>query len=161
MKFLSLLLPALLLSCSTASKKESQPAEYYFNRALKYKKSGSVDLALENLSQIRRNFFDSPYNQKALLLTGDIYFDNDKPKLALQSYKKYQRFYPDSQKEYVLYQMALCYKEQLPSWAENDLSPADSALSILQDLLNSQKEGKSLEKSSPQLIPQRLFTKRL
>ena len=137
MKFLILLLGAFVLSCSNLSKKETKAAEYYFNRALKYKKSGSANLALENLSKIRKDFFDSPYNQKALLMTADVYFDDNKLEQAIQSYKKYQKFYPESKKDYVLYHIAVAYKKQLPRWAENDLSLADSALSILQPLLSS------------------------
>ena len=92
-------------------------------------------MALEQLSKLRQEFFNSSYNQKALLMTADIYFNEKKYLQALKSYQKYQKLYPESKTDYILYQTALAYNNQLPKRAEQDLSFADLALTTLKPLI--------------------------
>lgn len=144
--FASFLPFCFLSSCQhTASKKKT--AEYYFNRAENYKKKKNYPEALKNLFSIRKNFFDSPYNQKALLMTADIYFEQEKYPQALSAYKKYQNFYSFADQAYVLYQMSLAYKNQLPGRSDHDLTLADQALLKIDKLLslNSPYQEKALK----------------
>lgn len=134
MPVLILIFPLLFLSCSHSSKTE-KTAQAYFEKAQKYKKSRNHPKALENLQKLRKEFFSSSYNEKALLMTADIYFDQKKYPLAQSSYEKYQKLYPKKNKEYVLYHLALSYKNQLPSRSDHDLSSAELALSTLEELL--------------------------
>ena len=136
----------ILTSCQNTSKK-IQTAEYYFKKAEKYKKKQNYPEALNHLFSIRKNFFESPYNQKALLMTADIHFDQKKYPQAVIGYKKYQKFYGSADQAYVLYQISLAYKNQLPKRADYDLSLANSALLTIEKLLslNSPYQEKALK----------------
>ena len=158
MKFFFVLLPLLLPSCkhfSSDSKKQS--ASYYFERAKKYKEKQNYPEALNQLFSIRKGFFDSPYNQKALLMTADIQFEQEKYPQAITGYKKYQKLYGAADQAYVLYQMSLAYKNQLPKKADYDLSPANKALLKAGELLklNSSYQEKALK------IKQEVLNKKL
>ena len=135
-----------LFSCTHTSDTK-KTAKIYFEKAEKYKKNNNYSKALENLIKIRKSFFDSPYSQKALLMTADIHFDQRKYPQALAGYRKYQKLYGSADQPYILYQMALCYKNQLPPRAEYDISIADSALLKAERLLklNSSYQKKALE----------------
>ena len=126
---------SLFWGCVHNSKsKELKTAKFYFEKAQNYKKRGDNIRALENLTKIRQEFFFSPYNKKALLMTADVYFDQEKYQQAAQTYEKYQSRYSQKQ-DYVLYQLGLSYKNQLPRRAEHDLSLAKFALKAFDRLL--------------------------
>ena len=135
-----------LFGCQHTSN-EKKTAKYYFEKATKYRKKRNYPEALNSLFSIRKNFFESPYNQKALLMTADIYFDQKKYPQAIIGYKKYQKIYGSTDQAYVLYQISVSYINQLPKRAEYDLSLADSALSKIEELLslNSTYQEKALK----------------
>lgn len=137
MKFLFVLLPLFLLpGCKHfSSDSKKQPPKYYFDKAERYKEKQNYPEALSHLFSIRKNFFDSPYSQKALLMTADIHFEQEKYPQAITGYKKYQKLYGAADQAYVLYQMSLAYKNQLPKKADYDLSPANEALLKVTELL--------------------------
>ncbi|MCY4321064.1 MAG: tetratricopeptide repeat protein [Bdellovibrionaceae bacterium] len=114
--------------------KEPKTAKFYFEKASQYKEKGNNAKALEKLTKIRQEFFSSSYNGQALLMMADIYFDQKKYKQASLTYTKYIKFYSDK-KDYVLYQLGLSYKNQLPNRSEHDLSLTASALSAFNQLL--------------------------
>ena len=144
-----LFLPLILTGCihsSQKQKKERGPG-FYFDRAVYYKEKTNYMKALEQLKELRKQFFYSSYNQKALLLTADIYFAQDKYSQAAQSYEKHLDLYPDTKTDYVLYQIGLSYKNQLPYRSENDLSLAEPALRAFNALLNSNTASSYKEKA--------------
>ena len=133
-----LFLPLIFTSCihnSPKQQKEAGPG-FYFDKAVYYKEKANYIKALEQLKELRKQFFYSSYNQKALLLTADIYFAQDKYSQAVQSYEKHLDLYPKEQTGYVLYQIGLSYKNQLPYRSEHDLSLAEPALKAFNALLN-------------------------
>ena len=137
-----LLLSLFFVSCAHNLKsKKVETAQFYFEKASRYKERGDNIKALENLTKIRQRFFSSSYNQKALLMTADIYFDQKKYPQAVQTYQKYLSLY-FQKRDYVLYQLGLSYKNQLPKRAEHDLSLAVPALKAFDQLL-------ALKKKSP------------
>lgn len=125
-----------LPNCAHNTKEEKLSPKEYFEKALYYKNKGDNLKALEYLKTLRKRFFFSSYNQKALLLTGDIHFAQKKYKLASQTYEKHLSLYPTEKKDYILYQIGLSYKKQLPSRADQDLSLSEPALKALNALLN-------------------------
>ena len=131
-----LLLPFLLSSCVHSPQLDKPSAKFYFDKAIYYKEKGNDIKALENLRKLRQQFFYSLYNEKALLLTADIHFAQDRFPQAVKSYEKHLNFYPSNQKDYVLYQIGLSYKNQLPHRPEHDLSLAEPALKAFSTLLN-------------------------
>lgn len=133
-----LILPLFFVSCAHQSQQKKSAAKgaaFYFDRALYYKERGNLKKALENLTNLKRQFFYSSYNEKALLLTADIYFAENKFPEAAQTYEKYLNLYPNTKRDYVLYQIGLSYKKQLPRRAEHDLSQAESALRAFNGVL--------------------------
>ena len=132
------LLPFLLLfiGCTHSQKKTKSSPKDYYDKAFYYKKKKNYTSALEELKGLRKQFFYSPYNPKALLLTGDIHFEQEKYSLAVKFYEKLMKLYPHHQKDYVLYRIGLAYKKQLPSRDDQDLSLADPALKAFSALLH-------------------------
>ena len=129
------LLSLFFVSCThNLTSKKIKSVEFYFEKATHYKERGDNIKALENLKKIRQKFFSSPYSQKALLMTADIYFDQEKYPQAAQTYKKYLQIY-FKKRDYVLYQLGLSYKNQLPKRSEHDLSLAKPALKAFDQLL--------------------------
>lgn len=123
---------SLIGACNHNSKsKESKSVKFYFEKASFYKNKGNEIKALEYLSKIRKKNFYSPYRKKALLMTADIYFEQEKYQQAVQAYKKRLLFSSENQ-AYVLYQLGLSYKKQLPKRAEHDLSLTAPALSTFE-----------------------------
>lgn len=135
-------MPAILIfslffaGCANSSKTEKRAGpKAYFDKALYYKERGNYPKAFENLKKLKQRFLYSSYNKKALLLTADIYFAQKKFALAVQSYKKRLSLYPEDQKSYVLYQIGMSYKSQLPDRSDHDLSPAEPALKAFERVL--------------------------
>ena len=133
-----LLLSFFFTSCIHHSKdqKKEASAKLYFDKAVQYKDNKNYIKALEKLRELRKQFFYSRYNQKALLLTADVYFAQDKYSEAAQSYEKHLNLYPEIKKAYVLYQMGLSYQKQLPHRPDHDLSLSAPALKAFNKLLN-------------------------
>ena len=142
--FFVFLLPLLFTGCTHNDKRQAKEhaPKFYFDKAVQYKEKRNYTRVFDNLRKLRRHFFYSKYNEKALLLTADIYFAQDKYSQATQSYEKYLNLYPEKQKDYVLYQIGLSYKNQLPHRPDQDLSLATFALEAFDKLL-------SLKKTSP------------
>ncbi len=140
-------LPFLLISCAHKDTKKSNKPKYYFDKAVQYKEDKNYIKALENLTELRKNFFYSSYNQKAVLLTGDVYFAQEKYSNAAKSYEKHLKLYPRKETDYVLYQIGLSYKEQLPKRSEHDLSLAEPALKVFEKLLNLKADSPYKEKA--------------
>lgn len=122
-------------ACVHNSKKEKSP-KIYFEQALYYKEKKNYVKALENLSSLRKQFFYSHYNQKALLLTADIYFSQKKYSSAVKSYERHRNLYPKIREDYVLYRIGLSYQKQLPQRADHDLSLAEPALKAFSAVLS-------------------------
>lgn len=139
-----LLLSLFFTACIHKSKnqKKETSAKVYFDKAVQYKGSKNYIKALEHLRELRKQFFYSRYNQKALLLTADIYFAQEKYSEAAQSYEKHLGLYPETETAYVLYQIGLSYQEQLPHRPDHDLGLSVPALEAFNKLLN-------LKESSP------------
>ena len=133
-----ILLSLFLAGCvhnSTNQNKSTSP-KIYFDKAVQYNAKKSYVRALEQLRELRKYFFYSSYNQKAVLLTADIYFVQGKYSQAVKSYEKHFQLYPEEKKDYVLYRIGLSYKKQLPYRSDYDLSLSDSALKAFDKLLN-------------------------
>ena len=137
MRYLSLFLFlfCVLPACQHSSK-QAKTAKHYFEQAKKYKKKRNYTEALKALFSVRKNFLESSYNQKALLMTADIHFEQKKYPQALKSYEKYTKIYGSTDRAYILYQMSLAYKNQLPSRPDYDLELVDKALSTIEELLS-------------------------
>ena len=123
----------LLSSCSHFSlgargsvKKGS--AKFHFKKANFYKNKRHYQRALSHIQELRRQHPYSEYSDKVFILSGDIYFKQKKYKEAMLSYEKHLTFYPIVRRDYVLYQLGLSYKNQLPRRAVNDLSLSEEAL---------------------------------
>ena len=153
-----LLLSVLFTSCIHNPKKGEFSPKVYFDKALYYKEKRNYIEALEKLRELRKYFFYSSYNQKALLLTADIYFAQDKYPQAAESYEKHLNLYPKKQKDYVLYQIGLSYKNQLPHRSDHDLSQAQPALKAFNALLN--LKGDSPYKAKTQIEKQNILDKK-
>ena len=157
---LFLVLPFILTSCihNSAQNSKGISPKFYFDKAIYYKEKTNYAKALESLTELRKQFFYSRYNEKALLLTADIYFAQNKYPQAVQSYEKHLNLYPKAQTDYALYQLGLSYKNQLPYHSENDLSLAEPALKAFNALLN--LKSASPYKQKAQIEKQKILDKK-
>lgn len=135
------------VSCTHSEKIKKTTAKAYYEKALSYKEKGDYIRSLAQLTELRKQFFYSPYNQKALLLTGDIHFAQEKYPQAAKVYEKHLSLYPGKQTDYVLYHIGLSYKKQLPSRDDQDLSKAGPALKAFNALLNLKSSSDYKEKA--------------
>jgi len=139
MRFLSLILAFFLLSACQhfdffSKDKVTKTPQYHFEKAKRYKDKQNYSEALNQLFFIRKSFFDSSYQEKALLMTADIHFEQKKYPLAITRYTKHQTLY--GKQAYVLYKISMAYKKQLPKRSDHDLSLTHKALSSLEELLS-------------------------
>lgn len=148
MPFLFVLILSLS-GCVHSFKKQKGKAspKIYFDKAVYYKEKTNYSKALENLNKLKQQFFYSSYNEKALLLTADIYFEQEKFPKATRSYEKHLNLYPNKKRDYVLYKIGLSYKNQLPDRAEHDLSLAEPALKAFSLLLKSKTKSPYKQKA--------------
>ena len=77
----------------------------------------------------------------------DIYFVQGKYPQAVESYEKHLEFYPTKKTDYVLYQIGLSYKKQLPYRSDYDLNFSNPALKAFDRLLNLKKTSIYREKA--------------
>ena len=131
----ALLFLFLCVSACRSAEKDPVSPQFYFEKALKYKNRGSYIEALEQLSLLKKQFFHSSYNQKALLLSADIHFEKGEHTKAVAFYEKHIKLYPDTEKDYALYQLCRSFKKRLPSREDKDLSLAVPALKAFDRLL--------------------------
>ncbi len=144
-----LLLLFLFVGCAHHSKqlKTAQNPQFYLDKAIHYKKKGDYPKALEFLRALRKHFFYSSLNSPALLLTADIYFEQEKFSQAGKTYQKHLDIYPQKLKDYALYRKGLAEKNQLPQRVDQDLSIAESALKAFNTLLQSPSDSPYKQKA--------------
>ena len=153
-----LILFFIFTGCAFHSKKKELSPQAHFEKALTYKEKKDYVKALETLKELRKQFFYSPYSQKALLLTADIHFAKEDFSKAIPFYKKHLSLYSAKQKNYVLYHLGMAYKSQLPKRPEHDLSLAEPALKAFQTILDSKSP--SPYKSKAQEAKQKIIEKK-
>ena len=128
----------LLLSCQHAPKLNSPEAHLKAVKSLKEKKQ--YKKALKTLKEFKKNYPYHSLSKQMTLLKSDIHFDQGDWDLAQKDYKTFRKIYPNTKKDYVLYQLALSFFKKLPKKADRDISFANESLKYFKTLYHSSKK---------------------
>ena len=131
---LSVLIFSFLFACSHKEKLSKDPSSY-LDQTQKHIKNGNYIKARESLKKLKKNFFYGPWSSEALLLRADVNFHQAKYSSAIHHYQSYLKTYPFKKKDYVLFQIGLSYKNQLPRRAVHDLRLAEPAIKAFRQIL--------------------------
>lgn len=122
------ILSSLFFSCSSTEKKVETP-EAAFAEAEEYDKAERYDEAIKRYQEVRNKFAYSRFAVKAALAVADAYFKQESYPEAQVSYQSFKDLYPKHpQIDYVTFQIAMSYYNQLPSTVDRDLTLAASAI---------------------------------
>ncbi len=132
----------ILSSCATEEKNLNTP-EGQFEQAMEYKKSGRFEIAISKMTDIKNKY---PYNSISVdskLAIADIQFEREDYAEAQLAYQNFRDFHPKHAKtDYVIYQTAMSYYNQLPDTFDRDLSLGNDAIYHFDEIIKSYGESK-------------------
>ncbi|MBC74860.1 MAG: hypothetical protein CME64_02480 [Halobacteriovoraceae bacterium] len=159
MKFLSLIIVALMMACSTEKPKGKTEAEVLYKEAKSMMEDGRYLLATEKLNQLKNQYPYSFYATPSELMLADILYKQENYVEAAASYLLFREFHPKHERiSYVIYKIAESYYQQIPDTYDRDLQPAFEAIKYYKDLLlrfpssSYAKQAKSKIKEAQEMI---------
>lgn len=136
--FSTLILCLLMLNCSSADKSQSESAEGLYNQALKLEKDERFDEAITMFQEVKNKHPYSRFATDAELRVADIHFKKEafiEAQAAYQSFKDLHPRHPRS--DYVTFQLAMSYFNQLPPTVDRDISLTTNAILYFDEVINS------------------------
>jgi len=122
------LILTLLCGCATSDKANSNTAKDAFEYAKSLEKNGRYEEAIAQYTEVKNKY---SYNKLALdaeLRVADIQFERKNYIEAQSAYQLFKNFHPTHPKmDYVTFQLAMSYYNQLPKTVGRDLSLASKA----------------------------------
>lgn len=132
--FTTLMTMGILNGCSSKSINENNPDELYTDAEEDVKDKRYLQ-ALEKLKTVKNKFPYSNAATKAALRIADVHFYEESYVEAAASYETFQDLHPKFEKaDYVCFQIAESYFNQLPDSVDRDLTPATKAIENYQNL---------------------------
>ena len=108
-----LLLTALFLSCAH-EEAAIKPAQELFDEGARLAAKGDVEEASDTFMQVRTYYPGHDLARRALLATGDLYYDEEDYPSALKSYQEFRLLYPtDPGAGYSLFRIGMCHYRQI------------------------------------------------
>jgi outer membrane protein assembly factor BamD len=133
--FLNLSIILFLVSCSTKKPEGKTEAEVLYKEANSYIEDERYLLATERLNLLRSQYPYSYYSTHAELLQADILFLQESFVEAAAAYSVFRDYHPKHEKmAYVIWKLGESYFNQLPSTFDRDLSPAQDAIKVYNEL---------------------------
>lgn len=128
----------VLSSCSTTDHIDSSTPEGAFKIAEEYEKDERYEEAIQRFQEIKNK---NPYSRFAVLSElkiADLHFKREAYIEAQNAYLLFKDFHPKHpQSDYVTYQLALSYYNQLPPTIDRDLTVTDKAIIYFEEVINS------------------------
>lgn len=143
--FLSLALGASLLfvGCSSADKYDTSTPEGAFKLAEEFEQDERYEEAIARFTDIKNKHPYSRFATLSELKIADLNFKREAYIEAQNSYQLFKEFHPKHpQSDYVTFQLAMSYFNQLPSTIDRDLSLADKAILYFDEVTNSYPNSK-------------------
>lgn len=106
---------SMMLVVSCAHEGEGiKPAQEIFDEGVRLAAKGNVEKASETFMQVRTYYPGNDLARRALLATGDLYYDNEDYVSALKSYQEFRLLYPtDPDAGYSLFRIGMCHYRQM------------------------------------------------
>lgn len=149
--YIFFVLCGFIINCAHIPTLNKKDPNSYLQQALYYKNQGNYTEALNRLNQFQKQFSYNIYSQKALLIKGDVYFEQGAYELAASTYNQHLKLYPGINTARILYQIGLAYKAQLPAKDDQDISFAKPALQAFRKLLDLKKTSKYTKQALKEL----------
>ncbi len=148
--FFALFLAFGLLGCSTDDKR-TDTAESAFKYAEEFDKEDRYEEAIKRYGDVRNRFPYSKYATQAELAMADVFYRQESYAEAQVSYQSFKDLHPKHpQIDYVTFQLAMSYFQQLPGTVDRDLTLAASAIlffdEVIQQYPNSKYFGEAKKK---------------
>jgi len=122
-----------LVGCSSTEKNTDTP-EAAYSVAQDYEKEERFEIAIQRYQEVRNKFIYSKYALMAELSIADCYFKQESFPEAQVAYQNFKDLHPKHpQIDYVTYQLALSFFNQLPSTSDRDLALASSTILYLEE----------------------------
>ena len=108
-----LLAAALFFGCAH-EEDAIRPAQELFDEGARLAAKGDVEKASDTFMQVRTYYPGHDLARKALLATGDLYYDEEDYPSALKSYQEFRLLYPtDPDAGYGLFRIGMCHYRQM------------------------------------------------
>ena len=134
----ALFIPLFFAACSSTDRIDENTAEGAFTLGERYEKDERFEEALVQYNQVKNKHPYSRFAVEAKLRIADIHFKREDWVEAQNAYQLFKELHPKHPKsDYVTYQLALCYFNQLPSTIDRDLTLADKAIMYFDETLQS------------------------
>lgn len=135
---------AVLSGCSTDDKR-TDTAESAFKYAQEFDKEDRYEEAIKRYGDVRNRFPYSKYATQAELAMADVYYRQESYPEAQISYQSFKDLHPKHpQIDYVTFQLAMSYFQQLPSTVDRDLTLAGSAILFFDEVIQQYPNSKHL-----------------
>lgn len=141
MKFLRLIATLTLFSlalsaCSSGEKFDTSTPEGAFKQAEEFEKDERYEEAVAKYTDVKNKFPYSKLATQAELRVADVQYKREAFIEAQGAYQLFKEFHPKHpQADYVTFQLAMSYFNQLPSSIDRDLSVAERAIAYFDELI--------------------------
>jgi len=109
----AMLFVTLFLSCAH-EEDAIKPAQELFDEGARLAAKGDAEKASETFMQVRTYYPANDLARRALLATGDLYYDKEDYPAALKSYQEFRLLYPtDADAGYGLFRIGMCHYQQM------------------------------------------------
>lgn len=135
---MALVLGCFVWGCSSSDKLDSATAEGGYKLGEKYENDERYEEALAQFAIVKNKHPYSKYAVEAKLKIADIHFKREDWAEAQAAYQVFKELHPKHPRiDYVTYQLALSFFNQLPSTIDRDLTLADKAILYFDEVIAS------------------------
>lgn len=125
-----------LISCSSSEKKETETAEIFFAKAQELEKEERFEEAIRKYNDVKNKFPYSKLAPQAELAVADVHYKQEAYPEAQAAYQIFKELHPKHpQVDYVTHKLGMSYFNQLPSSIDRDLTIANQAISIFNEVI--------------------------
>jgi outer membrane protein assembly factor BamD len=148
LKLLYFFLIFAIISCSSTDKKDSETPEALFAKAQELEKDDRLEEAIKKYGDVKNKFPYSKLATQAELAIGDAYFKQESYPEAQAAYVTFRELHPKHpQIAYVIYRVGLSVFNQLPETIDRDLTLANQAVVIFDEIIKNYSTSEFVEDS--------------
>lgn len=135
-----LILPLLIIACSTAEKEDLNTPSGLFNSGVRLENNDRYEEALQRFTDVKNKHPYSRFAAEAELHIADIHYKREAFIEAKNAYQMFKELHPKHAKsDYVTFRLAMSLFNQLPSSVDRDLTPAAESIQYFDEVIQSYK----------------------
>jgi outer membrane protein assembly factor BamD len=125
---LAALCASLLLAGCAHGPEAPKTAQELYDEAVRLATKGDVEKAADAFMKVRTYHPSHELARRALLATGDLYYDKKDYESAMKSYQEYRMLYPtDKEAGYCLFRIGMCHFNQM---SEHDRDQGETVRAV-------------------------------